>query len=560
MRNQSWAIALSALVVVVAATAHGAEVSERSGGDGAAEVRRHELGFGVLAGTGYELVLPGRLVAWSRECSRETRSDGVLEPCGVYVLSQRQRGEEAEDPTIRRRDRPELYGVYLFRPGSEMPLRRLGSYEAPRIATIRAFDLDGDGRGEPLISEDGNLYRVHDDGRLEPLLEDEPDRLHLESAVEVEGPDGPLLAVAGVGVLRLFRGTDGLLVEQEEIALPVQVDRRRGGLSLRSPRLRPVEGSMEWLAVGPEAQGAVRLRTLLLPVDPEHREPPREDDDERPGPWQEAWSRLPGPERVEGAHYELTDDGIALLVHTLRSDRVGILEKKKVRVFLLHGDRTREGEGPRFEGFTVSRLWQPLGSTLDDVDGDGVLDLLLFQHEGFDGDHLLAEVYPGEGVAGSSVPSGFSDKSWRSKLDVESARWFWGHDLTGDGRGDLLLWSGGLMLFPTLESPKKKGFLESDPVAELWPPQPAGADPFEVEMVIDLPGDGEDQAIEESDERFDEDRPSHEQEAEEPDPRVRWRSPSLDLDGSGGAEIVVPGRSDGGDRLLLVRLGAEVEG
>lgn len=110
-RLSSWIAPVACILAAFPAMA------EKESPNGVAEVRRHELGSGALAGTGYELVLPGRLVSWSPECSDQRQSEGA-ESCGVYVLTRWKRDAPEGERSSRPRDRTERYSVCLFRPGS----------------------------------------------------------------------------------------------------------------------------------------------------------------------------------------------------------------------------------------------------------------------------------------------------------------------------------------------------------------------------------------------------------------------------------------------------------
>src|SRR4029077_5370256 len=92
--------------------------------------------------------------------------------------------------------------------------------------------------------------------------------------------------VAEAGRLRIWKLDSGRLVAGPEQPLPLRVTREQHALRLSSlpATAIPFPGGEPLQVVGPEENGKLRLRTLLL------------DSGGSPA---EAWSRLPGPENVD---------------------------------------------------------------------------------------------------------------------------------------------------------------------------------------------------------------------------------------------------------------------
>ena len=255
-----------------------------------------------------------------------------------------------------------------------------------------------------------------------------------------------LIVAAGIGNADFFRfGSDDVLMQAR---LPTKVDRRRTGLQLDSPPVRALgEGSL--FVAGPQSVSNLRLRTVLI-------DPTAGDVVEH----KEAWSLLPGPEKVENSRYEWLDGKPYLLCVTLRADKQGIFEKKKLRIFELRTDRTRAGSQPIFEVLSSARMWQDLGVHLLDATGDGVRDLVLLAPEGLGGNKLIVDVYTGLGE------NRFDERNLRTvipELGEYSAR-IYGRDWTGDSRPDLMVARGGaIQVFAGDTHPKKKSVMAREP-------------------------------------------------------------------------------------------------
>jgi hypothetical protein len=310
----------------------------------------------------------------------------------------------------------------LFLEPSRRGVERLAGGLHPEINSLAAFDLDGDGGAEPIAGMPGVLFAPSAEGRARKVLE-EPD-VDLRS---VRGPtEGrPWLPVARAGLLELLaRGPGGGLVRGASFSLPQRAERLRWGLRLSSPPVTLLPGDPPLFAAGPEAAGRRRLKTLLI----------------RPGgETVEAWSLLPGEERLSDDRVYLRIDGApALAVATF--GKLGLLAKKRLRLFPLGRDRSRQGSAPALAVETECPLWHPLAIVARDVDGDGRRDLVLTHPGGLRGNELLVSVHRGLGGAR------FEPKPRRWKLDAEPTDWIHGPDLTGDGAPDLLVLAGGRLL------------------------------------------------------------------------------------------------------------------
>jgi hypothetical protein len=223
--------------------------------------------------------------------------------------------------------------------------------------------------------------------------------------------------------VELAAPSGGKLSRGTSFALPVAADRQGWGLRLASPPLHflPGAGERALFCAGPRIEGRRRLATTLLPLGG--------------GASAEGWSRLPGEEHVFEAHYARLDGRPALLVASVV--RLGITDRKTLRIFLPAPDRTREGHAPVVTRRTGSALWNRLDASLPDLDGDGRQDLLLLYPEGLRGREMRIELYSGEGG------TRFAARPRVRSLDIEPGGWAWGEDWSGDGIPDLAVLAGG---------------------------------------------------------------------------------------------------------------------
>jgi len=252
------------------------------------------------------------------------------------------------------------------------------------------------------------------------------------------------------GRLDLYRMAGQGLALEKSLSIPVRARRDRMSLFLESPRvtllrsedeLRSQEEQGALYAIGPEAHGNRRLRTVLLkptgllkPTDLLNPTVPLQQEADEP---HESWALLPGPEEVEESWYGWKDGKPILVVTTFSADKIGIFERHRLRVFPLGADRTRGGRRPLLEATTASRRWQDVRPMILDADGDGRDDLVVFQTEGLANGKLIFEAFLG------APGSGFQLTSRKTVLATQPDRWKYGSDLTGDGVADLVTFGDG---------------------------------------------------------------------------------------------------------------------
>jgi VCBS repeat protein len=314
--------------------------------------------------------------------------------------------------------------LWLFDP-ERRTLERLAAGLHEEVNTVTGFDLDGNGALTPVAGMPGVLFTPAG-GRARQVMEERAIDLR---SVTGSGPGRPWIPVAHTGLLELLvPGPGGTLVRKASFPLPVRAERQRWGVRLSSPPLSLLPGAPGVFAIGPEAEGRRRLKTVLQPADGTAAT--------------EAWSLLPAGERLAGDRAYLRLDGAPALAAT-SFEKIGVFAKKRFRLFLLNRDRSRKGSPPVFSTDTDCPLWFPLDATAADADGDGRQDLVLVHPGGLRGKELLVSAYHGLGNGK------FDPNPRRWKLSEEVTDWRYGADLTGDGLPDLLVYVGDrLLLYP----------------------------------------------------------------------------------------------------------------
>ncbi|HYO14211.1 MAG TPA: VCBS repeat-containing protein [Thermoanaerobaculia bacterium] len=315
--------------------------------------------------------------------------------------------------------------LWFFDPGRKA-LERLADGLHEEVNSLAAADLDGDGAATPIAGMPGAVFAPAGGGGMRKVLE-EPD-LDLRSvaghSLGSGWPQGlPFVPAARAGLLELLvPGAEGRLARGSSFPLPLRAERPRWGLRLTSPPVSLVPGGTgPLLAAGPEAHGRRRLKSLVF--DPAGGEPV------------EAWSLLPGEERLVDRRYLRIDGRPVLAVGTI--EKIGIFVKKRFRLFWLERDRSRRGTAPALAVETDCPLWHNLEPFAADVDGDGHKDVALVHREGMSGNDLVVALHRNLGNGR------FEAKPRRAKLGVFATDWTWGTDLSGDGMPDLLVLAGG---------------------------------------------------------------------------------------------------------------------
>lgn len=316
--------------------------------------------------------------------------------------------------------------LYLIDPEQTGAPRRLLDGLPGKSNALDAIDLDGDGAEEILLGEPGKLWTLGPpDAPAAPRL-----------LLEASGFDlrrGGFQAIE-MGRLRTWRLDNGRLVLETDQSLPVRAARERQALRLSSLPVASI-GGLDLKAIGPEENGKLRLRTILLGPDSQRTD---------------AWAQLPGREKVDSFRYVALDGKPMLIVTTSDADKIGIFANQRFRLFPLTADRTRSGQPPSLAFETASHRWFPVDPILLDLDRDGKQDLVVLQPEGLGGGDLMIDTFFGKG-------NGRFDRPHRLKLgNLEARSWIYGKDVTGDGVSDLVTISKtGLRVFAGTTDPKK---------------------------------------------------------------------------------------------------------
>lgn len=524
----------AALALLLAAAAAAAGETPAPPGPPAVGVTRHEIRGLEL----YDAVVPGEVLS-EESCGGAllilVRPVPVDEAADAPAAAAGADGEPPGAPASVPADAapadgdgepaaPLLLRLAIAGPGA---LEEVTPWVPQAVTRVLCADLDADGRPELLLAEPGRLWSLGSPNAPQPPL----------PVVVAPGADfdaaqlaagGGRLEVPEVGRLRRFESRGGRLHEVASQPLPVEAARTPFGLRLTSPRLRRLPGAggeAALLAVGPQASGDRRLRTLLLAAGGEPIE---------------TWSMLPEPESVEGSWLLRLDGRPVLAVTTFPANKLGIFAQHRLRLFLLGDDRTRAGGPPALAFETVSHRWQECLPMITDADGDGRDDLAVLQVKGLSGKETRLEVYPGDGAGGFG-------RRRRVDVGVAPGRWLYGRDFDGDRLPDLLLLDGDrLTLFSgttgkrpldrqprlEIELPEVTQSVVGDAAVQItFSEQGASGEEIDVQVEPDEDGDGR--------------------------ARVSFGRPRADdLDGDGRAELVLVSRyaTDGHGRIRIVRL------
>ncbi|HKI02609.1 MAG TPA: hypothetical protein VKK31_11560 [Thermoanaerobaculia bacterium] len=314
--------------------------------------------------------------------------------------------------------RPDRKGekTLLFLDPERRAVVRLAGGLHEEVNTLTGFDLAGNGAVAPIAGMPGVLF-TPGGGSARKVL-DQPD-LDLRS-VSGATAGRPWLAAARAGLLELLAAAPGGgLVRQQSFPLPVKAQRLRWGLRLTSPPVAVLPGDPALFAVGPEPVGRRRLKTLLIPAGG--------------GETFESWSLLPMDERLMSDRRYLRLDGEPVLAATT-FEKIGLLARKRFRLFVLKQDRSRKGTAPTLAVETDCPIWYPLDAVAADADGDGRQDLVIAHPGGLRGRETIVWAYRGLG-GGRLAPN---PRRW--KLNDEASDWLYGPDLTADGVPDFLVY------------------------------------------------------------------------------------------------------------------------
>lgn len=346
----------------------------------------------------------------------------------------------------------------LFLDPERRSLIRLAAGLHEEVNTVVGFDLSGTGSVAPIAGMPGVLF-----GSSGGKVLDAPN-------VDLRSVTGatmgrPWIAAARSGLLELLApGGGGGLSRLRSFPLPVKAERQRWGLRLTSPPVTLLPGEPALFAVGPEEVSRRRIKTLLIPAAPADTSAPAVT---------ESWSLLPEGERLVSDRRYLRVDGIPALAAT-SFEKIGLLARKRFRLFLLDRDRSRKGTASVLSAETDCPLWFPLDMYAADTDADGRQDLVLIHPGGMRGREVIVSAYRGLG-GGKFDPK---PRNW--KLNEEVWDWHYGQDLTGDGTPDLLLFvKDRLFLYPG--DPKGARPLLGRPA---WSATVTGAPKKEVEVEV----------------------------------------------------------------------------
>jgi hypothetical protein len=350
----------------------------------------------VAAAQSFTVPLPGTLV----EAAAVTGPDGRP---GIALLTAAQRDGKGQK-------------TLLFLDPERRALVHLASGLHEEVNAVTAFDLAGNGAAAPIAGMPGVLFTAGGGGARRVLDQRDVDLRSVAGATAGR----PWIAAARSGLLELLGpAPGGGLVREKSFPLPVKAERLRWGLRLTSPPVTVLPGDPALFAVGPEEVGRRRLKTLLVPA--------------AGGEPFESWSLLPRDERLTSDRRYLRLDGVPVLAATT-FEKIGLLARKRLRLFVLEKDRSRKGTAPVFSFDTDCPLWYPLDTVAADADGDGRQDLVVAHPGGLRGRETIVWAWHGLG-GGKLAPN---PRRW--KLNDEAGDWLYGPDLTADGVPDFLVY------------------------------------------------------------------------------------------------------------------------
>lgn len=394
---------------------------------------------------------------------------------------------------------------------------------------LDAVDLDGDGSDELVLYRSGGAEALArgPDGRFAGP----PRPLFADPSLEFRGRARLFDSALLDGEVRLRHAVEGTLRtygpgasgaewgERSSVPIPTESRARGEALVVETPEVVPVgriaDGTVVF-ATAPEEVGTERIRFWRLT--------PEAAEDSRAV---ECWCALPGPERMIDWAYDILGGRPVLIVTTTRGDKMSLLGEKKLRVFPMEPDRTRRGVAPIAAFPSELNLWQMTEPSVRDVDGDGTPDLVLPYWKGLKNDIAAVTVHPGRSDAGIAA------KGVTQSFDIEKGdRAFirYGPDLDADGNPELLLFGGEMLrVFPGLPAARRPKAL----VAE----KPRWSFPIPKDVTA-TGGAGA---------QFGSGGFS------------AWRSAGpmgrlldVDLDGSGGTELILAGSAGSGQACVLV--------
>lgn len=367
-------------------------------------------------------------------------------------------GVRAPDEEPGAGDGRKLVGFAL---DAEPPVRTLRDGLDGSTARVGAFDLDGDGTDEILLGRRGGLDAWTPPTEARPIVSISGAWFRSEHGA----PSGPVvpsrLHVFEAGRVTSFGPRQGEgFAALGSMSLPVVV---RAGSRSAWIHTRPYvavgrsASGGDLLAADPEAVGDERLRVWLAEPEASGAEAV------------ECWARLPAAERTIDSDFVVLDGEPALVVATMRADKMEFFGEKRLRVFRIEPDRTRTGVAPFLSAATGANLWQPIQARATDADGDGRDDLVLVYWKGLKDEKVEFEIWSrdAEGRWPSKPDAGTLDvpEGDRSFLD-------YGSDLDGDGRPDLLVSGKGSLRIHRGVAPARRGLpVESEPTAILALPE-----------------------------------------------------------------------------------------